>query len=269
MFETVVQFFKDIASTSLSINAEMVQKTLTTTMNNMLNSETLERLYNYVVTIGVLILIVYMLLDLYDKVTHESVSIDSFFFAFLKAIVFYLIMKHGLDILKGVNGIADWSTSLIIGASKDSTDVMIGAAFTNKDTPKDFIHTILALIQGLGSSTSILEVMIYAIVSNVVVYFVAFDRVVSAGLQIIMGPFQLADISGHGFSVSAKHYLVEMFKIFMQEPIIVLTVIFLPYVSKAYDLAGLSGSMMFSSLVSVFALAKLLNSSKTMASDIF
>lgn len=271
MFKNLVQVLLDWSSSALAISAQSLANIIEDKTDALLNNHAIETMYEYVVAVGAIILVVYFLLDLYDKVSHESFSIDVFFYAFVKVIIFYMIMKHGLDFMKFMNGIAEWTTELILEkVNSVSMDMTINAAVrvTNADNANDFLSAIFTILQNLGTSSSIIEVFIYSIISNVVVYFIAYERVVSIGIQIVMGPFVLADISGHGFSVSAKHYLLEMFRLFMQEPVIIMSAVFVPYLSRSYDYAGLSGSLTFATIVYVCVLVKLLKSSRTITSDI-
>lgn len=270
-FSDIYRFFRDLATGSAAISAKGLQHTLETTMNDMLNNPVIETLYNYVVIVGVLLLVMYFLIDLLDKITHENFTLDIFFYSFVKLLFAYFIIKNGMYIFRGLNGIAQWTTDLII--NKTIVDVqkdVIGVAMESVSDVEitDFLSLTRALLVGLGTGTSLITTLLFAIISNVLVCFVAYNRVVKVSYQLMLAPIALADMSGHGLTPNIKHFIVEIFKIFMQEPIIVLSMIFLPYVYQGYQAAGVIDGAVYAFLVSVLVCAKLINSSETFVSDL-
>lgn len=219
------QFFAMIGSEG-EAGISIISKMFPEAINKVLNHQDFVAMYRVMIPIGIIFSVLYYSLDLMDNVGFEQVSIEKIVLSFSKLIAGVALVSNGLEIFKGLNGFSILAVEQINAALgiEDLTGV-VGYSTTevNAEVMKSvfgmlkFLIAIFNPLAFLSMLSDLLIILIFVFLVPVIAY----QRAVKIGMYCLLAPIALSDTVGKGaFSIRAIKFLINLFKAFMEFPII-------------------------------------------------
>lgn len=266
MWSSIIELF---TSSTSWITAQGIQDTLTKAMSNVfISGNAISKIYSAFTSIGLLLILVYFAMDIFDKLSSENFTIDVLMLDMVKIIAGVALINNGLYIVQGLVGMSDYISEYVISGILANTvpDVSGTTGDLGDDTWSIIGNVIKIIIEEAFAyskySLNLLESMIIGVVAMIATQIIAYERAILLAIRTLLSPFIFADIVGHGLSNKAMHHIKSIFAICLEGPIIILAVAF---VNQA---VGDSYSVAFSGIILVFATVKLMFGANQIAKEI-
>lgn len=263
LIDTIVEFLE---GTTVKFGVTAVHNTLKAPMELVFGAN-MKTIYDCFVPVALLLMELYVLLDMLEKVSSENFTLDVLILDFSKMILGIAFVQNGFTILHGVYGISELVCEKIPVAeltfsttgSKLDFSTWWGAIIS-------FLKLIIDIISNVATGgISFLELATISMIEVVFVSIVAYQRALRIGLRLLLAPFVMADVAGHGFNSNAMHYIKVFFALCMEGPVICMMVVF---IADAYK--GATGIPVFmKGLMTALVTIKLMFSAHKMAKEMF
>lgn len=193
--------------------------------------ETATTIYNAVAPIGLILLVVYFLIDLMEGVTAEQINIEMLIKKFIKLVVGEILISNGMTLIQGFvdfgNGLANLvSYTYASFSSQDIIDTMMAGM-----SDYGFFEAIMFRAQLLIPSAA-------AWVIGIVVKVVCFSRVLELAARAMLSPIAVADIFSGGTRSSGFRYMKKILALCIQGVVLLAIAIGVSSIE-----AGVLGSM--------------------------
>lgn len=167
-----------------------------------------QTLYNAVATTGTLLLLLYWLMDILEKVQMESFTLEHFVRASIKLIVGVLLVTNGLDILIGIFGFASGIfanlgnvTASDAGANNSILNAIWDEAVYHKQ------HMIKGVFALIGRMAQLIVPAFVMMLIRIVIYVVVYSRIIELFVLSVFAPIGMANIYTGGMNSSGFRYL--------------------------------------------------------------
>lgn len=252
IFKTIISLFAD----NMTLDGATVSKKVTESMSGVFCPD-MHVIYDIFAQIGIYLLLIYFCMDILDKLSSENFSIDVLILNFIKIIAGYALILNGFEIMQGLNGLATMAGNDIMNEVAKGEGLNKG---NGVDDLLDFIIVIVMSLLNLGPN--LIDILLANIILQITLSLVCYQRAIRIALRMLVAPFILADVIGHGMNNNAMHYLRKLFALYMQAPIMIAIIT----LATSIDLSF--GTPKFKYLAGVIVGAKLLFDSKTISEDL-
>ena len=264
LWKFIVSFVTAPSEFSVMLVRDDLQTAMSWIYTSDSNHHYFEELYSVFAAPALALLLVYFSMDLFDKLSSENFTLDTLILDFAKIIAGVALINNGIYIAQGLYGISEWTCDLIQTATESSPALNFTTIVASGNISSIW-DIIVALINGLLSGQSYIEMIGIALAEQVCISIIAYQRAVRLGMRIIVSPLVMADVVGHGLNNSAMHYLRTIFALCMEGPIICLSVAFIP-IAKTTP-SGIT--IPFLGITLAFIIVKLMFDAHKIAKDIF
>lgn len=252
-----------------------IKATLTEATDKIFASAMILKIYNAFASVGILLLLVYFSMDIFDKLSSENFTIDVLMLNMVKIVAGVALINNGYTIVKGLIGLSDLVIESIMGLPTLSTAVTLDfsniAGFSDPDAtfkPGDFLTLMLEIIEMFintlkGTTVTYIEKLIIGVVGMVCAQIIAYQRAINLALRMLLCPIVFADVVGHGLSNKSMHYIKSIFGICLEGPIIILVVIFVNETISSF-----TWGVAFAPLIMLFCTVNLMFNASKIAKDV-
>lgn len=164
-----------------------------------------------VLPIASVIVVIYFMMNLMDKIATEQFSTDQFIKLLMK-LVFAIIIT---------TNIADWSgyimqfgvtfTKAVTASTTVTTNIQIGDVVKDMDFWNKILSIIIMMIP-----------WVIALILRIAIYFLGFGRMIEIGVRAALAPIGVADIVTGGVSSNGFRYIKKMIGISIQGGVMML-----------------------------------------------
>jgi hypothetical protein len=224
-------------------------------------------IYDIMTPIAYGLILLYFMLDVIEKTTHEQMSIEHFFRSMIKLIVAIVFVNTGKDLLLlGVQFTSALAELVDSGASSGGTYGEILQSFYDQINPTSGLTCVIACI---GLILQMFLPWIANLVASVIVELVIWSRLVEIGLRGAFAPIGMADLFTEGTKGAGFRYFKKFLAVGMQGALIVGVMACYNAVSAGVMLAN-DGPIqtMISQMVLTFTTVTLLLKTQALASDV-
>jgi hypothetical protein len=230
-------------------------------------------IYTLITPIAYGLILLYFLLDVLEKTTHEQMSIEHFFRSCIKLIIAIVFINQGFSILTyGVQFVTAITNGLVnrVGLSPPTNDWGVSAL----DSYYDDISAAsgfegFALCVGFAFQLILPFIILW--VAKLVVELVAWGRIIELGVRGAFAPIGMSDLFTEGTKGGGFRYLKKFLGVAFQGAVIMAVLICYQYISAAIN--GGSGALdpigaAFSQCVVSLTVMTVLLKTQNMANDL-
>ena len=215
--------------------------------------------YNICIGVGYALVVLYLLIDIMDKITQDSFNVEVFLKSFIKAIVAVLIIANGMVILENV---IEFGNRLLLSISD--------GAGSSEDTVNTVLEWRTKLLDAgfltlLGYMVCLVFDYILLFISQMVIWVCCISRSLELGVRAIFTPIALADVFGEGLKGPGIRYIKKFLAVCLQASIM-LTLLMLYQAIINADISGLGTTAI--KIVAAFTLVGMMFKSITFANDV-
>ena len=221
--------------------------------------KTVKQGYGVCIGVGYALVVLYLLIDIMDKITQDSFNIEVFLKAFIKAIVAVLIIANGMVILENVIEFGNrvlLSISEGAGSSEDTVNTVL--EWRTKLSDAGFLTL-------LGYMVCLVFDYVLLFVAQMIIWVCCISRSLELGVRAIFTPIALADVFGEGLKGPGIRYIKKFLAVCLQASIM-LTLLLLYQAIINADVSGLGTTMI--KIVAAFTLVGMMFKSITFANDV-
>lgn len=226
---------------------------------------TVETVFNTTSSIGFLVVIIYFLIDLLEKTTHENFNIEHFFRSCIKLILGALLVLNGLPLLEGL---LDFGSGILN---------LVGTSGLDNDQAVSTLRMSMNMIENNGEAKDtfnliaiILDLLIPYIIMlgcNLYVKVVCYSRIIEIGLVGAFAPIGMADIMAEGTKGNGFRYLKKFLALALQGAIIMgILVIFENITNTLYSESTLD--IMWKTCILALAMITMIGKSRSIADTV-
>lgn len=229
---------------------------------SMLELELIKAVMESCCQIGILLMLVFFLIDLLEKATDVQFSLDVLFKQLLKLVVAYAIMNHLYDLIMGMSEFSLALNEQILDTvvsleNKNFADAM-GEVGTQ--VPSSGSVSLSNVDGAKGAATAV----IFQTLMQIITWTLSVERALTIGFQSCLAPISCADIITNGMSSNGIRRIKTILANFMQTTLILLVTICINLICVFDENAGI-----ISSIVAIILLWTSVKSSKELALEIF
>lgn len=250
LWSVLTQFFQMIGSNEASL--ELLQTYFPEAIDRVLTHPDFINMYNVMIPIGVTLVMLYLSMDLMEKIAMEQVSIETIVLTLFKVVIGAALVNNGILIFEGLNGVSTWFVDTINGALGISSNIGSIPINNPEIDAVDTMETIWGIIRFLlavffppvliASISDLLIILVFVFLIPIVAY----QRAVKIGVYCLLAPFAISDTVGRGYSsMRAVKYIFNLLKAFLEYPIIYYSC----YLAFQLNEADVFGTVSFSFLI--------------------
>jgi hypothetical protein len=170
-------------------------------------------IYQVISTVGMLLLMMYWLLELLEKVQSDSFTLEHFVRASIKLIIGILLMSNGMDLFRGVLTVANGIFSNIQRAESLTATASASNEILNRiweDCKYYTDHMIKGANEMIGWGLRLILPSIAMKLIKVVIYVVLYSRIIELFVRITFAPIGMANIYSGGLNSSGFKYIKKI-----------------------------------------------------------
>ena len=167
--------------------------------------------YTLISTLGMLLIVLYWLLDIIEKVQMESFTLEHFVRASIKLLLGVILMSNGLPIFQGILSACNGIFSQIdagTGANEGATATVLNQVWQDCTYQKS--HPIAGAFALVGWMLELLVPAFMMLIIKIVVYVVVYSRIVELFVRTAFAPIGMANIYSGGMSASGYKYIKKI-----------------------------------------------------------
>lgn len=253
---------------------------ITTTYNNSDTFDTAKyaiwnmivQLYDALKTTGFLFVILYFLIDLMDKTTHDNFNVEHFIRQIIKLLVAIIIINNGMKLLvyafqlssAFINSVTSAQGQATISSNQNATSY---ATAKLQEMANNLKNTSLgAYIAAIGYRCTLLIPWLGIKIAQVIILYMCWSRFIEIGLRAAFAPIGMADMFSNGLHGSGFRYFKKLCAVVLQGMFILAVVLIVQQINAAF--AYQEGLEFFSRFVLLFAEIGLIKKSQSLANDL-
>lgn len=194
----------------------------------ILENDSFAKIYNFFVPIATLLMAVYVLLDILEKISMDGVSLDQIVKSLFKFVFAMGLISNGIVIFKGFNAASVIIAERFSGFSATSSmtspmDESIIKQIADMTTGGFATAKIMLILANPVVLFHLCVASLYACVSFILCPIAALNRAVKMGIYCLTSPFVFADVAGRGLSGSKSYkFLLRLLSFFIELPVMVI-----------------------------------------------
>lgn len=249
---------------AISTELDYITSRMDEILKAMLSNSVYQTLQQTFGMIGILLMTVYFLIDLMEKVSDMQFDMEMFFKQFLKYVIAYGLMTHIPELC---NGLAEFSFLM--------TDAVL-AVFNPSSGWADMVGNINSSLAGFSGSGNYIDTtdggsLIGALVAigfQIILQFgtwkLSIERALKIGYKTILAPIICADMVTNGYNSSGIKHLKSIFALYLQTVVVLLALICINEICVTNG----AGIGIWSGIVALFLLKDTIKGSRQIAEEI-
>ena len=220
---------------------DLLTEKLQKPIDTLLENAEFVAIYNSFAMTGFLLMTVFLLLDLLDKVTMANFNPEILFKTLSKFVLAMFFVNNGLVVIRALNGIGTYMVELVLSGTIEMDTV--STLIEKPDTTNWFWGIILLLFAIVKAifTKGFISSLIYGLILRLVLPVAAASRIIRLSYNCLLLPFAVADITGNGMRMTAIAKIKRLLGIFLEYPIIVIAMLMSKEVSTGVVAAIVMG----------------------------
>lgn len=176
-----------------------------------------DKVNNTFQSIGYLLLFLYAMLDMIEKVQAEMFTIEHFLRFMLKVMIGFLLIINLHAMLKGAMDFGIGVMKDLSNTSADNANVIVNTYMYNqaKDIEKANV------IGKISLTMRFLVPYLFAIIAKLVVIFTTLGRLIEIGVRAMLSPIAMANLVGRGMDSPGMRYFKKFIALALHAAVIV------------------------------------------------
>lgn len=180
--------------------------------------------HSYACPLAYCLIVLYFLLDVIEKSTHEQMSIEHFFRSSIKLVVAVFFIENSLEILEALLNFSNALTNEITSrvGSIDFTDGFGESVLESYYRDIDNASGITGVFLCIGFVLQLILPFVVIWVCSLVTTLVVWSRAIEIGVRGALAPLGMADLFTEGTKGAGFRYLKKYLAVLLQGAIIML-----------------------------------------------
>ena len=173
--------------------------------------QTFTNVYDTFSTLGVLLALLWVVLDMLEKAQFDSLTPEVMIRFFIKFIIAMMLIQNAATIMTELINGGNYLFQKVVGA-------IHGAAGALDPTLKQAAEDIAkqSFLKCIGTLIELLLPFVFTIVAVVLMYVLLFGRILELGVRFMFTPIGIADIFTHGIQSPGMRYIKKFCAVALQ-----------------------------------------------------
>jgi hypothetical protein len=262
MLDFLVSFATGLGS--LSPDLDYISKRMDQILIYIMNSSLYQSLSTVFAELGMVLLLIYFLVDLMEKSASDNFDIEVFIRQLIKFVLGFAVMSNLSDLVIGIGNFVMAINTEVCGQLASLT---VSKYWANTITQVNGQLSSLALGGSLGLSQAggtknVIFICIFQIIVYWLTWSLSISRAFKLGYKCLLAPMVCADIYTNGLNSRGVKHLKSIFALYFQSTMILLIMVCVNSICNNMT------SSVWAGIIGLFVLANSIKSSEDFANDI-